>query len=117
MNNIADVIVCDGFSGNIALKTLEGTAKNVITFFRHSDDNSHVCLKIRNTFLRFIFRRHLKKLQQINPDRHNGATLLGLSKVVVKSHGGAGINAYYYAIEYAINQIKYQIPQKLSASL
>lgn len=117
MNNVADVIVCDGFSGNIALKTLEGTAKNVITFFRRSDDNSHLCLKMRNAFLRLIFRRHLRKLQQINPDRHNGATLLGLSKVVVKSHGGAGINAYYYAIEYAINQIQHQIPQKLSEAL
>lgn len=117
MNNLADVIVCDGFSGNVALKTLEGTAKNVITFFRRSDENSHICLKIRNAFLRIIFRRHLRKLQQINPDRHNGATLLGLSKVVVKSHGGAGVNAYYYAIEYAINQIKHQIPQKLSEAL
>lgn len=117
MNNIADVIVCDGFSGNIALKTLEGTAKNVIAFFRHSDDNSHFCLKIRNTFLRIIFRRHLRKLQEINPDRHNGATLLGLSKVVVKSHGGAGVNAYYYAIEYAINQIQHQIPQQIADRL
>lgn len=117
MNNLCDVIVCDGFTGNIALKTLEGTAKNVITFFRHSDDNSHYCLKIRNLLLRFIFRRHLRKLQQINPDRHNGATLLGLSKVVVKSHGGAGINAYYYAIEYAINQIQQQIPQQIAARL
>lgn len=117
MNNVADVIICDGFSGNIALKTLEGTAKNVIAFFRHSDDNSHICLKIRNAFLRVIFRRHLRKLHQINPDRHNGATLLGLSKVVVKSHGGAEANAYYYAIEHAINQIKYQVPQKLSEAL
>lgn len=117
LNNLADVIVCDGFTGNIALKTLEGTAKNVITFFRHSDENSHICLKIRNAFLRLIFRRHLRKLQQINPDRHNGATLLGLSKVVVKSHGGAGVNAYYYAIEYALNQIQQQIPQQIAGHL
>lgn len=114
MNNVADVIVCDGFSGNIALKTLEGMAKNVLTLFRQSDDHSDLCRRVRNAVLRLILHKHYRKLQQINPDRHNGATLLGLSNVVVKSHGGAGINAFYYAIEYALNQISQQIPQQLA---
>lgn len=117
MNNVADVIVCDGFSGNIALKTLEGMAKNVLTLFRQSDEHSGFCRAIRNTALRLILHRHYRKLQEINPDRHNGATLLGLSNVVVKSHGGAGVNAYYYAIEFALHQIQHQIPQRLTEQL
>lgn len=114
MNNVADVIVCDGFSGNIALKTLEGMAKNVLTLFRQSDEHSDVCYGLRRAALRVILHRQYRKLQEMNPDRHNGATLLGLSKVVVKSHGGAGINAYYYAIEYALNQIQHDIPAQLA---
>ncbi|MDO4430927.1 MAG: phosphate acyltransferase PlsX [Lonepinella koalarum] len=117
MNNVADVIVCDGFSGNIALKSLEGMAKNILTLLRQSNHDSHICHRIRHSLLRLILRRSLRRLQQINPDRHNGATMLGLSQVVVKSHGGAGVNAYYYAIEYAFNQIKHQIPQKLESYL
>lgn len=117
MNSVADVIICDGFSGNIALKTLEGMAKNVLTLFRQSDEHSDFCRKIRNSVLRLILHRHYRKLQEINPDRHNGATLLGLSNVVVKSHGGAGVNAYFYAIEFALNQIESQIPQRLAEKL
>lgn len=117
MNNLADVIVCDGFSGNVALKTLEGMAKNVLTLFRQSDEHSDLCRKVRNAILRVILHRHYRKLQEINPDRHNGATLLGLSKVVVKSHGGAGVNAYFYAIEFAISQIQQQVPQRISRQL
>lgn len=113
MNSVADVIICDGFSGNIALKTLEGMAKNVLTLFKQTDEHSDLCRKVRTTVLRLTFHRHYRKLQEINPDRHNGATLLGLSKVVVKSHGGAGVNAYYYAIEYAVQQILYDIPDQI----
>lgn len=117
MNHVADVIVCDGFSGNVALKTLEGMAKNVLTLLRQTDQHSDLCRRVRNALLRFILRPQYRKLQQINPDRHNGATLLGLSNVVVKSHGGASCNAYYYAIDFAINQIRQNIPQQLAARL
>ncbi|WP_373766839.1 phosphate acyltransferase PlsX [Glaesserella sp.] len=117
MNHIADVIVCDGFSGNIALKTLEGAAKNILSFFKKSTEDSHLCRNVKRYLLRVVFYRYYRKLQQINPDRHNGATLLGLSSVVVKSHGGAGINAFFYAIQYAIQQIEGEIPVKISEGL
>ena len=61
--------------------------------------------------------RYYRKLQEINPDRHNGATLLGLSKVVVKSHGGASENAFFHAINYAVQQIEADIPEKISSGL
>ena len=64
----------------------------------------------------FLYR-YYRKLQEINPDRHNGATLLGLSKVVVKSHGGASANAFFYAIEYAIQQIEHKFPECIQRKL
>ncbi|WP_373778696.1 phosphate acyltransferase PlsX [Glaesserella sp.] len=117
MNHVADVIVCDGFSGNIALKTLEGAAKNILSFFKRPTEDSHLCRNVKRYLLRAIFYRYYRKLQRINPDRHNGATLLGLSSVVVKSHGGASTNAFFYAIQYAIQQIEGEIPAKISQGL
>ncbi|AUI66509.1 MULTISPECIES: phosphate acyltransferase PlsX [Glaesserella] len=117
MNHLADVIVCDGFSGNIALKTLEGAAKNILSLFKKPTADSHLCRHTKRYLLRLIFYRYYKKLQQINPDRHNGATLLGLSSVVVKSHGGASEKAFFYAMDYAVQQIAEQIPQKISKRL
>lgn len=117
MNHLADVIVCDGFSGNVALKTLEGAAKNILSLFKKTTEDSHLCRNTKRYLLRLIFYRYYKKLQQINPDRHNGATLLGLSSVVVKSHGGASEQAFFYAIDYAKQQIKNNIPTKISQRL
>lgn len=117
MNHLADVIVCDGFSGNIALKTLEGAAKNILSLFKKPTEDSHLCRNTKRYLLRLIFYRYYKKLQQINPDRHNGATLLGLSSVVVKSHGGASERAFFYAIDYAVQQVAGQVPQKIAFRL
>lgn len=116
MNHLTDVIVCDGFSGNMALKALEGAAKNILTLLKPSEDSS-LCRNSKRLLLKLFFFRYFKKLQEINPDRHNGATLLGLSKVVVKSHGGASANAFYYAIEFALSQIANDIPQKIQTGL
>lgn len=117
MNHIADVIICDGFSGNIALKTMEGAAKNILSFFKGQSEETHLCRKAKKLLLRAIFYRYYRKLQQINPDRHNGATLLGLSAVVVKSHGGASQNAFFYAIDHAISQIENKIPERIAQGL
>ena len=117
LNHFADVIVCDGFNGNIALKALEGTAKNILSLLRKPNEDSHICYMAKQYLLRMIFQRYYRRLQRIHPDRHNGATLLGLSSVVVKSHGGAGKNAYFYAIEHAIGQILGEIPAKISQGL
>lgn len=117
MNHLADVIVCDGFSGNIALKTMEGVAKNTLSFFKNPEGDSPLCRRTKRALLRLIFYRYYRKLQQINPDRYNGATLLGLSSVIVKSHGSASSNAFFYAIENAIRQVEQQIPTKISTGL
>lgn len=117
MNHLADVIVCDGFSGNIALKTMEGVAKNILSFFKNPEGESPLCRRTKRALLRLIFYRYYRKLQQINPDRYNGATLLGLSSVIVKSHGSASSNGFFYAIQNAMTQIEHQLPAKISQGL
>ena len=117
MNHQTDVIVCDGFSGNIALKALEGAAKNILALLKKPSESMWMWQIVKHCFLRVLFYRYYRKLQEINPDRHNGATLLGLSKVVVKSHGGASENAFFHAINYAVQQIEADIPEKISSGL
>lgn len=114
---LTDVIICDGYTGNIALKALEGAAKNIIALFKKEKADSNICRSTKRYLLKLIFYRYYRKLQEINPDRHNGATLLGLSKVVVKSHGGANSNAFCYAIDYAIQQIEGDIPSRIMQGL
>lgn len=79
-----DVIVTDGFTGNVALKTAEGMAKLITTFLRESFKSS---LMARIGYV--LCRTALKRLsQRVDPRRYNGAMFLGLNGIVVKSHGG-----------------------------
>ena len=80
-----DVIVTDGFTGNIALKTGEGTATLVRTLFKETFTNSFLA-KIAS-FLAFKSLKNLRK--RIDPRRVNGGVFLGLNGTIVKSHGGA----------------------------
>ena len=108
-----DVIVCDGFVGNVALKTSEGLAQ----MFTH-------CL--RQEFKRNIFRKIAALVAQpalqafrrrFDHRRYNGASLVGLNGVVIKSHGGADKLAFTYAIQEAVNEIKKQLPAQISHEL
>jgi glycerol-3-phosphate acyltransferase PlsX len=96
-----DLVVCDGFVGNVALKASEGLAKLMLSGLKESFT--------RNTFSKLAgliampALRHLKK--RMDPARYNGATLLGLNGIVVKSHGGASELAFQYAIEEAILEV------------
>lgn len=105
----ADVIVCDGFVGNIALKGSEGLA-NLI---RH---------KVRASFRKGIYRRFLGLLagpvlaelnRQMDPSRRNGASLLGLQGIVVKSHGGANEKCFGYALDQAVAEIEMDLPSRI----
>ncbi|AKO47956.1 phosphate acyltransferase PlsX [[Haemophilus] ducreyi] len=116
MNHLADVIVCDGFCGNIALKAVEGVASHFLALFKQPKRSFFVDW-LSSWWGRLLHHRVYRALQRVNPERHNGATLLGLSSVVVKSHGSAGVNAYFYAINHAIEQIQNRIPVKISAGL
>jgi phosphate acyltransferase len=89
-----DVIVSDGFSGNIALKTLEGSVKLYTEFLRHAFRSS---LASRLGYI--LARRALKKLRaRVDPRRYNGAMFVGLNGIVVKSHGGTDAFGFANAI-------------------
>lgn len=97
-----DLVVCDGFVGNVALKASEGLAKLMISVLKESFRQNWwaklVGLMARPALL------HLKK--RMDPARYNGASLLGLNGIVVKSHGGASELAFQFAVEEAVLQVK-----------
>ena len=98
-----DVVVTDGFTGNIALKTAEGTAKLINGFVREAFRNS-IWAK-----LGYVFAKHsLDKLRnRSDPRRYNGAMFLGLNGICVKSHGGTDALGFATAIGVAIDMINY----------
>lgn len=113
LNGKADVIVSDGFAGNVALKTLEGTVRNLLSLFKDKANSRFIKLILAWIF-RFVFKQRLKL---INPDEYNGASLIGLKAVVVKSHGSANVNAFAHAIADAAFQARQQLPEKILAGL
>jgi glycerol-3-phosphate acyltransferase PlsX len=97
-----DLVVCDGFVGNVALKASEGLAKLMIAVLKESF--------LQNWWAKLVglmarpALAHLKR--RMDPARYNGASLLGLNGIVVKSHGGASEEAFQFAIEAAVLQVK-----------
>ncbi|WP_019613352.1 phosphate acyltransferase PlsX [Psychromonas ossibalaenae] len=109
----ADVVVTDGFSGNVALKSYEGMGR---VFLEQLDKaiNTNIYSKLLGRLLRPILKKQLKHL---HPDMYNGASLIGLRGIVVKSHGSANEVAFSYAIEQAIKEIQWQIPASIAKKL
>jgi glycerol-3-phosphate acyltransferase PlsX len=100
-----DVIVCDGFVGNITLKAVEGLSR----FFKATLMESTM-----SKLGALLARKSLKKL---NPESYNGAGLLGLRGLVFKSHGGANAFAFEWAIKRAYNAAQYNVQEQLSAMI
>ena len=108
-----DVIVTDGFSGNIALKTAEGTARFVVALMRRSFRSS---LLARLGYL--LARPTLKELRtKLDPQLYNGAVLLGLNGIVVKSHGSADARGFANAIGVAASMISRDFMADLKMSV
>ncbi len=105
----ADVIVTDGFSGNVALKTMEGTAKLISHYMKQTFSDG-----IYAKFAAMLAMPVLKSLRKrLDPRRYNGASLVGLNGIVVKSHGGADHVAFEQAIEAAIIEVEKSVPDKI----
>ncbi len=108
-----DVVVCDGFVGNVSLKTTEGVAKMISHYVKQSFNKNWltrlaalICLPI------------LKNIRnKIDPRRYNGASLLGLRGIVIKSHGSADVLSFGYAIREAIIEVEKNVPSKISQQL
>ena len=108
-----DVIVCDGFSGNIALKTIEGTARFVADLLRRGFTSSF------RSKIGFLISRPATELlkHHLDPNNHNGAVFLGLNGIVVKSHGSASEKGIANAIGVAAKLAAQDITRRITEDL
>jgi glycerol-3-phosphate acyltransferase PlsX len=109
----ADVIVTDGFSGNIALKSLEGTARFVTDLLKRAFTSS------ARSKIGFLISRPATELlrHHLDPNNHNGAVFLGLNGLVVKSHGGATDYGVANAIRVAARMVREDLTRKITEDL
>jgi glycerol-3-phosphate acyltransferase PlsX len=108
----ADVVVTDGFTGNIALKTLEGTAKLCAGFLRQSVQESSWIAKAGVALAADAFGRMKKRM---DPREYNGAMLVGLSGVCVKSHGGTDARGFCNSILMAVELVEQGLNDRIKA--
>ncbi len=108
-----DVIVCDGFAGNIALKTAEGTARFVADLLKRAFSSS------ARSKVGFLISRPATELlrDHLDPNNHNGAVFLGLNGVVVKSHGGANELGVATAIGNAAKLVRANLTRRIADDL
>ena len=110
---LADVIVTEGFSGNIALKAAEGTARQMSEFLRSAMASSW------RSRIGYLFARNaLTALRhKLDPNKSNGGVLLGLKGVVVKSHGGTNAEGFAYAVDVGYEMVRCDLLTKINQML
>ena len=105
-----DLVVCDGFSGNIALKAGEGVAKLIGQFMREAFNRTaltRAAAVAAMPVLKALRRR-------MDPGNYNGATFIGLNGIVIKSHGSADARAFAAAIRVALREVEHDVPQRIT---
>jgi glycerol-3-phosphate acyltransferase PlsX len=106
----ADVVVCDGFSGNITIKTSAGVVRVIEQLLKAQASRS-----LFSRFLSLLASPLLKQLRrQLDPAQFNGASVLGLQGIIVKSHGHARSHAFYFAIEQALKEVIDCVPEQIA---
>lgn len=113
LDGTVDVVVTDGFTGNIALKTAEGASRLLYSALKTSIESSWLA-KIGYLFAKPAIKMAMKKY---DPRRHNGAILLGLNGIAVKSHGGADAKAFANAIKVAATLVEHEVNAKITEEL
>ena len=108
-----DVVVCDGFVGNVALKSSEGVAEMMTTTLREEFSRNPLT-KLAALFAMPVIRAVRERL---DPRRYNGASLLGLRGIVIKSHGSADVFAFGQALETAVQEVRNNVPQRIAARM
>ncbi|MAD58388.1 MAG: phosphate acyltransferase [Porticoccus sp.] len=104
-----NIVVCDGFTGNISIKTMEGFAE-----LSHQYLNNELSLSFFGKLGKLIANAPLKKFyKKLDPSQYNGASFLGLRKVVVKSHGNSSIDGFYAALKSAMIEVKLSLPDRI----
>lgn len=112
-NGTTDVVVCDGFTGNVALKASEGLARMMGEFLKAEYDRNLLTklAKLASAPILMAFRRRM------DHRRYNGATLLGLRGIVVKSHGSADRLAFATALERADSEVSHGLNDRIGAEI
>ena len=113
MSGKADVVVTDGFTGNVALKTIEGTVALGKYYLKRAFIRNWLT-KLQALLARSVLRALSHEMDSRN---YNGATLAGLNGIVIKSHGSADAYAFQHAIETAIVEVRNQLPQQIGTLL
>ena len=113
LEGTTEVVVTDGFTGNIALKTAEGASRLIYTTLKTAIENSWTA-KIGYLLARPAIRMAMKRF---DPQRLNGAILLGLNGIAVKSHGGANAKSFANAIRVAISLVDERVNDKIIEEL
>lgn len=108
-----DVIVCDGFVGNVALKASEGVAGMLLELARQEFRRS-IFTKLSALLAAPVLRR---LRDRADPRRYNGASLLGLRGIVIKSHGSADVFSFGRAIDQAVLEMQNAVPDRISSEL
>ncbi|MGB5716695.1 MAG: phosphate acyltransferase PlsX [Gammaproteobacteria bacterium] len=108
-----DVIVCDGFVGNVSLKTSEGVARMIAEFIKQ-EFRRNLLTKLAAMIVMPVLKAFRRR---IDPRAYNGASLLGLRGIVIKSHGGADAFAFANAIKVAILEVRENVPERITARL
>lgn len=105
----ADVVVADGFTGNVALKTMEGTVGLASHYLRRAFTRNLV-----SRLQAFLAAPVLRRLRvEMDSRNYNGASLVGLNGIVIKSHGGADAYAFQHAIDTALVEVRNQVPAQI----
>jgi glycerol-3-phosphate acyltransferase PlsX len=109
----ADVIVSEGFSGNIALKAAEGTARQISDFLRAEISKSWMAQ------IGYLFAKHAFKAlrDKLDPSKSNGSVVLGLNGIVVKSHGGTDAEGFAYAVDVGYDMARHDLLNKIKQML
>jgi len=105
----ADVVVTDGFTGNVALKTMEGTVGLVRYYVKRGFTRDWIA-KLQALLAKTVLQRITS---ETDPRNYNGATLVGLNGIVIKSHGSADSYAFQHAIDTAVVEVQNGVPQQI----
>jgi glycerol-3-phosphate acyltransferase PlsX len=109
----ADVVVTEGYCGNVAIKVAEGTARQMSGFLRAAMART-LRSKLGYLFARGAFQALKEKL---DPNRSNGGVFLGLNGIVVKSHGGTDAEGFAYAVDVGYEMVRYDLLTKINQTL
>ncbi len=109
-NGTTDVVVCDGFVGNSVLKASEGVAKMLLGFLK-AEFTRNPWRKVVALLATPVFNALRARM---DPGKYNGASLLGLKGIVIKSHGSASVFAFAQALERALEEVRNDVPQRIA---